>query len=63
MVEILDVLKYVCLFSVIKFESDIDSIYDCIQSKDIIQFQMYNKNNLYNFQKLKEIREINNLNY
>jgi hypothetical protein len=63
MVEILDVLKYVCLFSVIKFESDIDSIYDCIQRKDIIQFQMYNKNNLYNFQKLKEIREINNLNY
>ena len=62
-VEILDVLKYVCLFSVIKFESDIDSIYDCIQRKDIIQFQMYNKNNLYNFQKLKEIREINNLNY
>jgi hypothetical protein len=63
MVEILDVLKYVCLFSVIKFESDIDSINDCIQRKDIIQFQMYNKNNLYNFQKLKEIREINNLNY
>ena len=63
MVEILDVLKYVCLFSGIKFESDITPIYDSIQYKDIIQFQMYNKNNSYNFQKLKEIREINNLNY
>ena len=63
MVEILDVLKYVCLFSGIKFESDITPIYDSIQYKDIIQFQMYNKNNSYNFQKLKEIREIYNLNY
>jgi hypothetical protein len=63
MVEILDVLKYVCLFSVIKFDSDITQIYDSIQYKDIIQFQMYNKNNSYNIQKLKEIREINNLNY
>ena len=63
MVEILDVLKYVCLFSVIKFDSDITQIYDSIQYKDIIQFQMYNKNNSYNFQKLKEIREIYNLNY
>ena len=63
MVEILDVLKYVCLFSGIKFESDITPIYDSIQYKDIIQFQMYNKNNSYNIQKLKEIREINNLNY
>ena len=63
MVEILDVLKYVCLFSGIKFESDITPIYDSIQHKDIIQFQMYNKNNSYNFQKLKEIREIYNLNY
>ena len=63
MVEILDVLKYVCLFSGIKFESDIDPIYDSQQNKHIIQFQMYNKNNSYNIQKLKEIREINNLNY
>ena len=63
MVEILDVLKYVCLFSGIKFESDITPIYDSIQYKDIIQFQMYNKNNSYNIQKLKEIREIYNLNY
>jgi len=57
MVEILNVLKYVCLFSGIKFESEIDSIDNCIQ------LQIYNRNNLYNFQKLKEIREINNLNY
>jgi hypothetical protein len=63
MVEILDVLKYVCLFSGIKFESDIDSNDVCIQYKDKIQLQMYNRNNTYNFQKLKEIREINNLNY
>ena len=63
MVEILDVLKYVCLFSVIKFDSDITQIYDSIQYKNVIQFQMYNKNNSYNIQKLKEIREINNLNY
>lgn len=63
MVEILDVLKYVCLFSGIKFESGNDSTDDCIQYKDRIQFQIYNRNNTYNFQKLKEIREINNLNY
>lgn len=63
MVEILDVLKYVCLFSGIKFESGNDSTDDCIQYKDRIQLQIYNRNNTYNFQKLKEIREINNLNY
>jgi len=63
MVEILDVLKYVCLFSGIKFESGTDSTDDCIQCKDRIQLQIYNRNNTYNFQKLKEIREINNLNY
>ena len=63
MVEILNVLKYVCLFSGIKFESDADSIDNCIQSKEGIQLQIYNRNNLDNFQKLKEIREINNLNY
>ena len=59
MVEILDVLKYVCLFSGIKFDSnDIG-----IQCKDRIQLQMYNSNNAYNIKKLKEIREINNLSY
>ena len=63
MVEILDVLKYVCLFSGIKFESDNDSTDDCIKYKDRIQLQIYNRNNRYNFQKLKEIRETNNLNY
>ena len=63
MVEILDVLKYVCLFSRIKFESDIDFNDVYMQSKEGVQFQMYNRNNSYNFQKLKEIREINDLNY
>ena len=60
--EILDVLKYVCLFCAIKFEPP--CLDNNINSKgeEKNQFQRYNKNNLINFQKLKEVREAKNLN-
>ena len=65
MIEILDVLKYVCLFSVIKFETsfkDINNINNELTHEERNQIQRYNKNNSFNFKKLKEIREANNLN-
>jgi hypothetical protein len=61
-VEILDVLKYVCLFSAIKFEPTCDNNNIDIKNEEYNQFQKYNKNNSLNFQKLKEIREANNIN-
>lgn len=61
MIEILDSLKYVCLFSAIKFEPPLEYLdNDVTEEKN--QFQRYNKNNLINFNKLKEVRESNNLN-
>ena len=65
MIEILDVLKYVCLFSVIKFETsfeDINNRNNELTHEERNQIQRYNKNNSFNFKKLKEIREANNLN-
>ena len=62
MIEILDILKYVCLFSSIKFEPPCDDIDININNEEKNQFQMYNKNNSINFQILKQIREANNLN-
>jgi hypothetical protein len=65
MIEILDVLKYVCLFSIIKFETsfeDINNINNELTHEERNQIQRYNKNNSFNFKKLKEIREANNLN-
>ena len=61
-VEILDVLKYVCLFSAIKFEPTCDNNDIGIKNEEYNQFQKYNKNNTLNFQKLKEIRDANNIN-
>ena len=61
MIEILDSLKYVCLFSAIKFESPMEYL-DNNVTEEKNQFQRYNKNNLINFNKLKEVRESNNLN-
>ena len=58
--EISDILKYVCLFSGIKFESS-KNVSDNSPEK-CNQFQKYNRNNSFNFQKLKEIREFNNIN-
>ena len=63
MIEILDSLKYVCLFSAITFEppsEDIDIDMDT-SFEERNQFQRYNNNNSTNFKKLKEIRESNNL--
>ena len=60
-VEILDVLKYVCLFSAIKFEPTYDNNDIGIKNEEYNQFQKYNKNNTLNFQKLKEIRDANNI--
>ena len=54
-----DILKYVCLFSGIKFESS--NYAKDNSSEDINQLQIYNRNNSFNFQKLKEIREFNNI--
>ena len=62
MIEILDVLKYVCLFSVIKFETTCENINNELTNEEKNQMQGYNKNNALNFQKLKESREANNLN-
>ena len=62
MVEILDVLKYVCMFSGIEFEPSNESKADYSSYEERNQLQKYNKNNFNNFQKLKEFREINNLN-
>ncbi len=62
MIEILDVLKYVCLFSVIKFETTCENINNELTYEEKNQMQGYNKNNALNFQKLKESREANNLN-
>ena len=62
MIEILDVLKYVCLFSVIKFETTSENINNELTYEEKNQMQGYNKNNALNFQKLKENREANNLN-
>jgi hypothetical protein len=61
MVEILDVLKYVCLFSVIKFEPPCDDIYTNVTLEEKNQFQRYNTNNSINYEKLKEVREANKL--
>ena len=61
MIEILDSLKYVCLFSAIKFEPPCEDIDMDISFEERNQFQRYNKNNSINFKKLKEIRESNNL--
>ena len=58
--EILDILKYVCLFSGIKFESSKEIMES--SSENINQLQIYNSNNSFNFQKLKEIRQFNNIN-
>ena len=61
-IEILDSLKYVCLFSAIKFEPKCEEDLDINTSfEERIQIQRYNKNNSTNFKKLKEIRESNNL--
>ena len=57
MVEILEVLKYVCLFSAIQFEPPIDIKDNNFNNEEINQFQRYNKNNSINFKKLKEVRE------
>ena len=62
MIEILDILKYVCLFSSIKFEPPCDDIDININNEEKNQFQRYNKNNSINFQILKQIREANNIN-
>ena len=62
MAEILDVLKYVCQFSVIKFETSSEDIQGEFTYEEKNQMQRYNKNNSLNFQKLKESREANNLN-
>ena len=58
--EIFDVLKYVCLFSAIKFEPPYDGKNINATHEEKIQFQRYNRNNLINFQKLKEMRKANN---
>lgn len=58
--EILDVLKYVCLFSVIKFET-YEDIKGEFSYEEKNQIQRYNKNNSLNFQRLKESREANNI--
>ena len=58
--EISDIFKYVCLFSCIKFETSKDALDSSSESKS--QLQTYNRNNSFNFQKLKEIREFNNIN-
>ena len=64
--DILDVLKYVCLFSIIKYESNSMDIENDIEkeltTEEINQLQKYNTNNSLNFKKLKEIREANNIN-
>lgn len=62
MAEILDVLKYVCQFAVIKFETSSEDIQGEFTYEEKNQMQRYNKNNSLNFQKLKESREANNLN-
>ena len=62
MAEILDVLKYVCQFAVIKFETSFEDIQGEFTYEEKNQMQRYNKNNSLNFQKLKESREANNLN-
>ena len=58
--EISDILKYVCLFCGIKFETS-KAVNDN-SSENCNQLQIYNRNNSFNFQKLKEIREFNNIN-
>ena len=60
--EILDELKYVCLFCAIKFEPPFMENNINSKSEEKNQFQRYNKNNFINFQKLKEVREAKNLN-
>ena len=62
MAEIIDVLKYVCQFAVIKFETSSEDIQGEFTYEEKNQMQRYNKNNSLNFQKLKESREANNLN-
>ena len=62
MAEIIDVLKYVCQFSLIKFETSFEDIQGEFTYEEKNQMQRYNKNNSLNFQKLKESREANNLN-
>ena len=62
MAEILDVLKYVCQFAVIKFETSSEDIQGEFTYEEKNQMQRYNKNNSLNFQKLKESCEANNLN-
>ena len=61
MIEILDSLKYVCLFSAIKFELPCEDIDMETTFGERNQFQRYKKNNSTNFKKLIEIRESNNL--
>ena len=61
MAEILDVFKYVCLFSAIKFEPICDDIYNNISYEEKNQFQGYNTNNSINYEKLQEVREAHNL--
>ena len=61
MVEILDVLKYVCLFSAIKFEPPCDDIYINVTHEEKNQFQRYNSYNSINYEKLKTVREANDL--
>ena len=58
--EISDILKYFCLFSGIKFKSS-NNINDN-SPENCNQLQIYNKNNSFNFRKLKEIREYININ-
>ena len=62
MVEILDVMKYVCMFSGIEFEPLHENALDCSSYEEKNQLQIYNRNNYNNFLKLKESRENNNLN-
>lgn len=57
--EIIDILKYVCLFSGIKFESSNNT--NDSPPENCNQFQTYNRNNSFNFERLKEIREFNNI--
>ena len=55
MVEILDVLKYVCLFSAIKFGPPCDDICANSTPEEKNQFQRYNTNNSIIFIFIKNI--------
>ena len=62
MVEILDVLKYVCIFCGIKFKPPFKGTYNFSSYEELTQLQTYNINNSDNFQMLKKFRENINLN-